>query len=153
MNKTCEYIAKIKKHCGVKSDYAVAHLLGVGRSSMSHYKKGVSMFDDYTAAKAAELLNIDPLTVIADINADRAKRDGERKFWQNIAKRAPNIAAGVAGLSLCLIVGVSAPTSSQAALTDNGPSIHYAKWIKRLLERLRDFFDRLPSRSMLPSTI
>lgn len=42
--------------------------------------------DDYTAAKIANVLEINPLEVIAAANAEREKHAEKREFWEKLAK-------------------------------------------------------------------
>lgn len=94
MSKTREYLAALKKQYNIQSDYALAKLLAVPRGNISNYQLGKSNFEDDMCIKVAGLLRLDPVKVIADVHADRAKKDSERQFWRQLAKRVPNLAAG-----------------------------------------------------------
>lgn len=80
---TCtDYIDKIKTINNIESDYAVAKLLGVSRQRMSNYRNKIRFFDDLTAMKVAELLQINALEVIANVNKERATTAKEKDAWQ-----------------------------------------------------------------------
>lgn len=87
MKTTLQYIDAIKLRHGIESDYAVAKLLGVTRGAVSSYRVGRTFFDDLTALRAAELLGLNPLEVIAAANAERAKSDDARRTWTGVWDR------------------------------------------------------------------
>ena len=92
---TIDFLEAIKQRHGVSSDYAVSKLLGVTRQSVSHYRRGVNGFEDLVALRVAELLELDPLAVIAARNAERAKRMDVRKIWEGVARKAFGAAIGL----------------------------------------------------------
>lgn len=92
--KTISYIEEAKRRLGISTDYGIAKELGMTRGAFAHYKTGRRVIDDYTAAKLAELLKINPLEVIAAANAEREKDDRKREFWQKIASGAQAAVVG-----------------------------------------------------------
>ena len=116
--KSNKYLDDAKKKLGIESDYALAKLTGISQEAVSRYRTGSRVMDDYTAAKLAEVLEIDPLEVIATANADREKDEERANFWRLLAKkRAAPIAA------ILLILGGSAITYEHV---DTQHTIHYA---------------------------
>jgi predicted transcriptional regulator len=83
--KTVEYLDAIKARHSLKSDYALAKLLGLSTSAIYTYRAGRGEMDSTTAVKVAELLAINPLQVIACVELARAKNDGARKVWLRYA--------------------------------------------------------------------
>ena len=83
---TNEYLDAAKKRLNVASDYALAKWLEIKPSRISEYRSGKHGMDNYTAARLANLLEINPLQVIADTNAEREKCDKRREFWQKLVK-------------------------------------------------------------------
>lgn len=94
--KTIDYCRALKKQLGISSDYELAKRLGVTRQSVSNYVNGLRAFDTTTAAKVAELLELDPITVIADAELERGTNDA---LW----KRIRAAAAIVAGVGTCTL--------------------------------------------------
>jgi len=84
MKKTTDYIEEAKIKLDIQSDYGLAKWLGITDSAISHYKTGKRTIDDYTAARIAEALEIDPMEVIAAANAEREKDEKRREFWRKI---------------------------------------------------------------------
>jgi len=93
---TINYIEAAKKKLGVTSNYALAKELGMSQAALSRYKSGDRVIDDYTAAKLAELLELEPIEVIAAANAEREKDSAKAAFWRKLA--GGRQAAGLAGV-------------------------------------------------------
>lgn len=82
-----------------------AREIGVTRAALSHYGKGLRVMDDYTAAKIAEVLGLNPLTIIAQANAERENDPKKARYWSGLLGRV----AQVFGVALLLAeVGRSA---------------------------------------------
>ncbi|MES9961695.1 MAG: hypothetical protein ABW089_14790 [Sedimenticola sp.] len=86
--KTTDYISAAKKKLEITSDNQMAIWLGVSRNSMSQYKTGKRVMDDYVAVKIAEALGVDPLKVIAQANEERETDKDKKEFWHRIATAA-----------------------------------------------------------------
>jgi transcriptional regulator with XRE-family HTH domain len=84
MKTTQQYIDAIKLRHNVDSDYAVAKLLGTSKQTVSRYQLGKGAFDDLMALRAAELLGLNPLEVIAAANAERARNEEVRNTWTGL---------------------------------------------------------------------
>lgn len=83
--KTTEYLAAVRRKMGLSRSAEVARLLKLSEAAVSRYESGARVMDDYTAARVAEVLGIDPLTVIAQANAEREKDSEKRQFWERLA--------------------------------------------------------------------
>lgn len=100
MNTTNKVLNDLKKTYGLGSDYALSKFLGCSHNRISNYRRGVSHLDDLMAYKVAELLELDPAELVAQINMERAKRPEERKAWKEILERLGSAAAGVAAVAV-----------------------------------------------------
>ena len=129
MNITPQLIDQLKEKHGLRSDYAVAKMLGISTQRLSNYRTGRNRFDDLMAYKVAELLELDPAEVIAQINMERAKRPEERKAWKEILERLGSAAAVVTlGVSLLF----PAPSPAAQSQTSFNPDMYYAnQWRRR----------------------
>lgn len=83
---TINYINDAKKKMGIQSDYAFCKALQFSQPALSLYRNGKRIIDDYTAAKLAEILDINPLEVIAAANAEREKDLVRREMWLKLAR-------------------------------------------------------------------
>lgn len=125
--KTVEYLDAVKRASGLASDYQLAHVLGVTRSAVSLYRNKKSVFDNTVALKIAELLNVDPMTVIADCELERGSTFEGWKRW----------AAGfVLTLGAATLGATIAPGSTEARTLHNqnlGPEYTYGPKRRRFL--------------------
>lgn len=80
-----EYLDAVQRHCKLPSDYAIAKVFRLSRSSLSLHRTNRGTFDDSTALKVAQALEINPLLVVADMQALRAKSPDLEAFWRSIA--------------------------------------------------------------------
>lgn len=85
METTRELYQAAKVASGAKSDYAFATVLGVTRSTCSHYANGKCTFNDDHAAKIAAILGREPVEVMALCQAERAKDAINRGRWLRAA--------------------------------------------------------------------
>jgi len=79
----------------------MAKKLEMSTSGISSYRNGKRIIDDTTAARIAEILEINPLIVIAAANAEREKGE-RREYWEKVSKRLGGIAAGFLFFSIAL---------------------------------------------------
>lgn len=115
------------------SYYRVAKLLEVDQATVHRYKLGKAQMDDAVAIRAAELLDLPPLFVLASMQAARTTDEKARAWWQQVARTAQ--AAVLAGaLALPSIPG-AAPLQSPGWGT--GPVYNMSRrrwgWMARLL--------------------
>lgn len=124
MKSTVEYLDAVKIRLDLPSDYAAAKALGVTRAAVSKYRLGHASFDDTTALRVAEILEIQPFEVIAAANVERARDTETRSLWERAWGKA--VGATVAATLTVCAVGLSvAPTPSQAAQnTGSGASLY-----------------------------
>ena len=87
MPKTIDYMEMVREHLSKQlgeraTDYRITKVLQINHASMSRYMNGKGAMDDKTAVKVAELLNLNPLTVITAVNAERSRNEKDREFWE-----------------------------------------------------------------------
>lgn len=118
MKSTVQYLDAVKERLDLPSDYATAKALGVTRAAISKYRLGTSIPDDLVCARIAEILDVEPMEVIAATNYQRAKTEDARVLWEGIWGKA----AGAIALSLTVCaVGLSvAPTAKAAESGETG---------------------------------
>jgi plasmid maintenance system antidote protein VapI len=97
---TISYLEKAKEALNIKSDYALAKHLGISRFTMSGYITGRRTIDNYTAAKLAEALDIDPMEIIAAAEEEREKDEKKRDFWRQIVQKNAAACLVLVGLFL-----------------------------------------------------
>lgn len=141
MNTTNEFLDAVKAKHGLISDYALCKKLEVSSSRIGHYRKNRSVFDDLLAVKVANLLEIDPLYVIAAVHAESAKKESEKKVWTDILERLGGLAASVViGLSLSAL---PAPQAHAGGISNHSVYIMLSR-LRNRKNRWLPFFPAFP---------
>lgn len=84
--KTIDYLEAVRGLTETGSDYAVAKSLGISRQKISGYmNKGITMGPD-VCERVAQLLGIPLAAVLADMEAERAKRTPVKEAWEKAAE-------------------------------------------------------------------
>ena len=81
MKTTIEWLDAVKARLDLPSDYAAAKVLGVTRQSTSGWRNGRQTFDDEVCLRVAEILEVDPFEVLANIKIERIKDEERRAVW------------------------------------------------------------------------
>ena len=77
------WIDQLKEELAIDSDYAIAKVLNVYPSAIAAQRNGrAKTLDDDTAMTVAELLEVDPMQIIADQNAERGKTARVKNYWR-----------------------------------------------------------------------
>lgn len=84
---TLDYLDAVKTCLGITSDYALAKALKVAQPTISSYRAGRSRIDDDVALTISEILQLNPLVVIASANAERAKTPEQRARWSGVMEK------------------------------------------------------------------
>lgn len=85
--KTTEYFKQVKRRLGIESDYALAKALGISTQMVSKIQAGKHTMGDSTALKVAELLNLNPGIVLADLHAEREKDPVIQAVWRSVVDK------------------------------------------------------------------
>lgn len=92
-----------KAKLGAASDYALAKQTGIKKEYISLYRSGQRTPDAYACARLAEVLEIDPFELLAQVEAATEKNEERRTYWKQVTAR---IAAGTAaGFFLVAVSG------------------------------------------------
>lgn len=75
-----EYLDATKQAMGVTADNELANKLEINRSRISAYRAGREWPDNYIVTKLAITLNLDPATVLADLESQREKNPKRAEF-------------------------------------------------------------------------
>lgn len=107
MKTTADFLDALRAKLNLPSDGRLADHLGLHRQYMSEYRTQKTTFNDEMAMKIADILEIDPVYVVACMHAQRAKRAEEKTLWERIASMtvAASVVAVVSGLALILSGG------------------------------------------------
>lgn len=103
METSKELLLKCKIQMGIKSDYALAKAMEIDSARIANYMAQTRIPDVYAAMKIAEILGRDPLEIIATIEAESAKSDKRRDFWNGFLLRARKQAAAALGVIMLVL--------------------------------------------------
>jgi hypothetical protein len=133
-------IDKARSLCMPPTDYQLAKRLGINHATISRCRNRGGTLDNEASIRLANLLEQDPLDVIAVMEAERAKTPQKRAFWES---RLPRVLPVVAYLGI--ITGVTYFTEVRGeGLTTVSPVIDYATllYILTALTYLRSRFSK-----------
>lgn len=90
MATTQNLLDRAKKHQGIQSDYRLAQLLNVAKTAVTNYRVGRSIPNDEIGARLAELAGDSPISVVAELHAERAPTSALRSLWLTMAHQLRN---------------------------------------------------------------
>jgi transcriptional regulator with XRE-family HTH domain len=151
MRTTSEILDAVRAKTGAPSDYALRLYLGVTRQQISKYRNGHDVLSDDVAIRIAEILEVEPLLVLATVHAERSRSETAKKTWTGIIDKLGGTAAAVAlGIMLNALPPLQ-PTASAAEQVqhNNAPNIHYTKRRRRNRGILSNMVEQLMQRPRL----
>lgn len=80
--QTQQLIEQVRVKLGGASDYKIAQVLDLHSEYVHRYVKGDAA-DAYACARIAEILERDPLEVIAQVEAEAARTEKKRQYWRS----------------------------------------------------------------------
>lgn len=106
-----EYLDAAKAKMSVESDYELAKKLESNRGNINEIRAGKRGVPVEMAFRLAITLEMDPATVVADLESQREKNAKRRDFWTGFIRRA----AAVAALACTLALSYSGISGEEAA--------------------------------------
>lgn len=94
-----DLIEKVKTKAELKSDYALAKTLNLTTARVSEWRTGKRTPDNYSLTRMALILGIEPIEIIAEIEAETEKNEQKRTFWRNFRSRSGKATVIVLALS------------------------------------------------------
>ncbi len=86
--KPSEYFDAAKGRLTIESDYELAKRLNVKRGPLCQMRQGDRAVPLDVAFKIAITLELDPATVVADLESQREKNTARRAFWDSFTSHA-----------------------------------------------------------------
>lgn len=102
MSQTQQLIEQVRQKLDGATDYKIAKALDLPTGIMHYYVTGEREADTYACARIAEILDVDPLEVIAQVEAEAARTEKKRAYWRSLFSGLKRHAHAVA---LCVIAG------------------------------------------------
>lgn len=105
MTKTQEFFQKVREKLEGATDYRIAQVLDISTQNISEYVRGIREADTYACTRIAMVLEVDPLEVIAQVEAEAARTEKKREFWKSFRSSGSR---AILGLLLCATLAFSA---------------------------------------------
>lgn len=128
MSQTQQLIEQIRTKLDGATDYKIAQALDLPRQRVSDYIHGRRDADAYTCARIAEILERDPMHVIAQVEAEAARSEKKRDYWRSLFSSLKRRAHVLALCATGLFLG-HGPTvgNAEAGLIPNSHNVYYVK--------------------------
>lgn len=104
MEKSTDYLAKALEVIEGRTDSQKAASLKIAHNTLSQYKSGERIMDNYACTKIAMILGIDPMDVISAAQVEREKTEEKQLFWREFRKTRGQQSGNADIANLCLIV-------------------------------------------------
>jgi len=91
MKSLVNYIDEFKKRLHIPSDYQLAAELGVKRQQVSRIRNNQVAIGRGKCLRIAEVLRIEPMEIIATIEANKEKNPELKAMWIKLAKEKGNM--------------------------------------------------------------
>lgn len=127
MKTSAEWLRELIAQRHLKTAYAAAKLIGITPTRLYEYRDGVRPFNNFTAVRVAELLEVDPVVVIASAEAEREKGGAHRAYWEKLATAA----------IILLGLGLAGQPSPSEASPQKTAGVYYVKSGRRKKPRAR----------------
>lgn len=135
--ETLDYIDRLKEKIGARTDYQLSKAFPLlSERRLSEYRNRKKVIDDYTAARIAEELGLEPFVLVAAANAERAARKNDQEkaaFWGKFARTALVAGAVLIGATATREAGAAGMTTSWL---DNNAEQALCALIRAWLRRL-----------------
>jgi len=119
---TPELLDKAKTKLGIDTDYKLAKTLGIKDARIYDYRHGNRTPDNYAIARFAEILEIDPWSLVKEIEAQTEKNEKRREFWK---RAAVFLLGGFLSVNLFVTPSPAEAAETQAQILDN--NVYYVK--------------------------
>jgi hypothetical protein len=122
------------------SDYKLALVLGIDQKSVRNYRDGKTLPDARVIRSICGLTGDDPVLMLAEIEADRAKTDEARALWREVVQRLQSTlhAAIFSVLTGAVLLG-ALPSDAHAKTAHAGPvhSLYIVECLRAIVHRWR----------------
>ncbi|WP_310446134.1 hypothetical protein [Thiobacillus sp.] len=125
MSQTQQLIEQVRKKLEGATDYKIAQVLDLHSEYVSGYVNGDRKADAYACARIAEILERDPLEVIAQVEAEAARTEKKRAYWRSFFSGLKRTAHGFALLGIIAFSGHGPQGGAEAASTSH--NVYYVK--------------------------
>ncbi len=109
-----EFLDAVRERHSIPSDNKLAALLDINRGHISQYRTRRRKLDPKACHKVARALDVSPDYVMAEIQAERARRAEDRAVWKRLARLAKKAQAAALLIAITGLLSLSPAGVSQA---------------------------------------
>ena len=84
---TKKYLDILRERYDGCSDYRISQLLHVSKACVSRWSNGKVGLGDESAARLADLCDLDPVKVLTELHLEKAKSRATRQYYEEVLKR------------------------------------------------------------------
>lgn len=132
--KSQDFLDLVKARHGIPSDNKLAQFLDVPQGRLSLVRTGTRKIDDAMAVKIAAALDLPVGYVLAEIQAERAKRTDLARVWHEVAVSLKK--AGMAAVLLAVLIAGAPLETVRAAASFSGDNLYIMRRTRK--KRRRD---------------
>lgn len=77
-----EWLNKAKQKLKLESDYQLAKIIGIGNGAIANIRKRNNGMDNYVASRIEDILELERMTIIIDMEIQKAKSEEKRRYWK-----------------------------------------------------------------------
>lgn len=77
-----EWLDKAKQKLKLDSDYKLAKVIGIGNGAIANIRKRNAGMDNYVASRLEDILELEKMTIIIDMEIQKAKTEEKRRYWK-----------------------------------------------------------------------
>ena len=119
MTETQQLIEQVRAKMDGATDYKIAQVLDIPRNVMHYYVAGDRAADAYACARVAEILERDPLEVIAQVESEAARTEKKRQYWRSFFSGLKRTAHGIALCAITIGFGTGPSTGHATSKADS----------------------------------
>ncbi len=115
MKASRDYLLEALEKTPGSSGEEKAKALKISGNTLSQYKRGERIMDDFACIMVGRMLGIDPMKIIAACQEEREKNQERKEFWRDFRST-------LSGLAIAAALGVTtmaAPSPAHASVVKN----------------------------------
>lgn len=137
-----DLLEKVKAKTGATTDYKLSKVLEISDARISDYRSGKRIPDAYACTKIALALEMEPIEIIAEIEAETEKNEQKRNFWRNFKLRSGKATVIILALSFIPFWSIG---QISGKLTDNPIMRSQLKFLHTLFFKLLTYLLKTPA--------
>lgn len=116
-----ELLDRAKAHLNLDTDYKLSKALQIDQGLISAYRTGKRAPDNYAIARFAQVLGMDPWTLLKEVERTTEKNPKRREFWD---KAASVMLAAIVGVNFFV---TAKPANALPSLQVPDSTVYYVK--------------------------